>query len=257
MDQFAPKPFDTSVFFSGGAGMFLQYHDVVKPTYLTVIFKLLMSRGDVGLPLDSLRRLSIQSLIEWYLRRRYWNPLRSLDYQGLYSEKELDELLLYILNSDDSLYSLSPTMNVHHLLSVYAKQRMNFPVYVYTEAHEPNIHQDAKTLFPGINTIYLHGPIEEVLIKCDQNFTYMIADIELYQRLVKALEGTCSHLLLANDYRYNYRPKSQKFKYDLSALMRDHPFVRLETNNVCSPVELVHSIKSLSDQFLPEGKGTD
>jgi hypothetical protein len=249
------KPFDTNVFFSGGAGMFLQYHDVVKPTFLTAVFKILLSNLDVGLPVQMIRPLSILSLTEWYLRRRYWNPLKCLDYQHLYSDAELDKILMDILASDDSVYSLGPILNIRKLLAAYSKQQMRFPIFIYTEDYEEHVKTDCKSLFPGIKTTYLHGKFEDVLQKCDNNFTYMIANHDLYQRAVVALHGTYSHLLLAGDYRYNFRPRDRRPKCDLPALMAAHPFVRLETNNVCDPTELAIALKNLSDRFRAEGKG--
>ena len=247
------KPFDTNVFFSGGAGMFLQYHDVVKPTYLTAIFKILVTKMDVGLPVQTIGSMSVLSLVEWYLRRRHWNPLKCLDYQGLYSDNELDALLAKLLQADDSIFSFTPVLNIRRMLAVYRKQQMSFPIFVHTEDYEEHVKADCKTLFPGIKTTYVTGKIEDAIMKCDQNFTYMIARVDTFQRAVKALHGTYSHLLLAGDYRYNLQ-RSGRPKCDLASLAAAHPFVRLETNTVCDPVALALALKNLSDQFRAEGK---
>ena len=70
------KEMDCNAFFSGGAGMFLQYHDVIKPVYLYVIIKMLISKESYGLPLFILENMSDLSIMEWYTRRRYINPLK-------------------------------------------------------------------------------------------------------------------------------------------------------------------------------------
>jgi len=235
--------------FSGGAGFFVQYHDVVKSVYLTAIFKLIINPTLVDLPTHSLRHLSTISLLEWYLQRRYFNPLQSLDFQRKYRENELSDLLLYILQKDSSLYRLSPPLLIQRLLAPYTKQYMTFPLYIYTREEEPYVKTDCELTFPGLPIHYLYGDLKSALLQCQQNFTYMIADIELYKELVYHLDGTCSHLLLASDYRYNYLPKSKSFKYNLNRLMSDHPFVRLETNTVTDPQELVLALQRLANSF--------
>lgn len=227
--------------------MFVQYHDVVKPTYLMAVIKLLTGKETYGLPIDSIRSLSILSLIEWYLRRRYRNPLRSVDFLRQFSDERVDEILTTILRSDDSLYRLAPVLNIQRLLSSYTKQRMTFPVYVYTEQEEPYVREDCKQLFPGVPVTYLHGDLEKALGHCSQNFTYMLSDITLLEKLAVLLTGTCSHLLLASDYRYNYKPRGQGPKINLGEMMENHPFIRLETSTVCDPMNLAISLKGLLD----------
>lgn len=225
------KPFDTNVFFSGGAGMFIQYHDIIKPAYLYAVVKMILTKQSFGLPIDIISRLSILSMIEWYVRRRYKNPLRCLDYAGQLDSKELDTLLQSILETDTSIYKLSPTLNIQQMFSVYRRQHMSFPVYVYSEIDEPYIKEDCKTVFQGINFRYLHGDLEECIKKCDQNFTYIFSDIELVKLASKILIGTCSHILLASDYRYNYIDNYRTSKYDLLTMASDHPFIRIGLSN--------------------------
>jgi len=240
--------FNTDTLFSGGAGLFLQFHDIVKPTYLTAIIKLLLEDKPIGLPVDILRHFSILSLIEWYLKRRHWNPLVSLDYYGRYSQLDLDRMLHDTLLSDTSLYRLSPVLNVGRLLSIYSRQHMTFPVYVYTEEEEPGVESDIIDLFPGVPTTYLHGDLTSALSRCDQNFTYIVADIRLLRELVELLSGTCSHLLVASDYRYNFQPNDQ-LRYNLLSLMREYPYLRLETTSAVDPNDLALSLRDLSDKF--------
>jgi len=223
------KPFNTNVFFSGGAGIFMQYHDIVKPVYLYTIFKMVLIKKSFGLPLNIIQRMSILSLIEWYMKRRYINPLQCLDYRKILDTNELDELLWNILEADDSLYKLSPGLNIRLMMNVYKRQHMTFPVYVYSKREESHILKDCKQLFAGISVRYLYGDLKEAVAKCDQNFTYIFSDIELVKELCKILTGTCSHILLAREYRYNYSDDCKTFKYNLYDLAQSHPFVRIGT----------------------------
>jgi hypothetical protein len=220
------KPFDTNAFYVGGNGMFIQYHDIVKPVYLYAIFKMIITKSTYGLPIHILNRMSILSFIEWYLKRRYINPLRCLDYQNQVPIDVLDNLLHKILNSDPSIYKLSPTLNIQAMMDVYRKQSMIFPVFIYSKNEEPNILTDIKEVFSGVKVKYLHGDLKEAISKCDQNFTYIFSDIELLKEACTILHGTYSHILLARDYRYNYIDNCKTLKYDLYDLTIKHPFIR-------------------------------
>lgn len=242
------ETFDTNVVFSGGAGMFIQYHDIVKATYLTAIIKLMMSKKTYGLPLDIIRHMSIVSLVEWYVNRRYQNPLRVLDYQNQVEPAELDKLMKKIFQEDPSIYKYAPVLNINRLLSVYTRQHMNFPVYIYTKEEDENAAKDVETLFPGVPTTYLYGDLTKALARCDQNFTYMVSDFDLLLQLVELLNGTCSHLLIACDYRYNCKPDGT-LTYDLDEIAGKHPFLRIEPTFACTPTDLVASLKELSDKF--------
>lgn len=221
------KPFDTNVFFSGGAGMFIQYHDIIKPAYLYAIVKMILTKEYFGLPVNMISKLSILSLIEWYMKRRYKNPLRCLDYAHILDPKELDDLMQSILKTDDSIYKLSPSLNIQQMFSVYRRQHMSFPVYIYSETDEPYIREDCKGIFQGINFKYISGDLESAIKKCDQNFTYIFSDIELTKLASEILIGTCSHVLLAGDYRYNYMDNCQTPKYNLNEIASNNPHVRI------------------------------
>lgn len=232
------KPFDTNVFFSGGAGMFIQYHDVIKPVYLYVIAKMLLTKESFGLPTYILQNMSVLSLIEWYNKRRYKNPLQCLDFSHKLDKSDLDDLLRGILLSDESLYRLSPALNIDRLLHVYKQQHMSFPIYVYSENEESYIKDDCKNLFKGINFYYLFGDLKDAINKCDQNFTYIFSDIELVKNASEILMGTCSHILLTSDYRYNYIDNYKNFKYNLNDIATSHPFIRIGTTLAMDPNQL-------------------
>ena len=240
------KPFDTNVFFSGGAGMFIQYHDVIKPVYLYSIAKMILTNESFGLPAYILRNMSVLSLIEWYIKRRYRNPLQCLDFSHKIDKSELDNLLQGILLSDNSIYDLSPTLNIERILHVYRQQHMSFPIYVYSENEEPYINEDCKKIFNGIKFNYLSGDLRKAINKCDQNFTYIFSDIELVKNASEILMGTCSHILLTSEYRYNYIDNCKTFKYNLNDLSMSHPFIRIGTTLAMDPNQLALSFANLN-----------
>lgn len=223
------KNFDTSNFFSGGSGMFIEYHDIIKPAKLYAVFKMIIENRSFGLPLDIIKDFSVLSLIEWYINRRYKNPLKQLDFNNKIDINQLDELLLKILTEDDSIYTLSPELNICKLFQVYKIQHMIFPIYVYSENYESYIEKDCKDVLQGIDFKYVYGDLKKAVNNCDENFTYIFSDIEILNSCVNLLKGTYSHILLANDYRYNYIKNN--FKYDLTSLMSNNPIIRIGTIN--------------------------
>jgi len=242
------KEFDTNVFFSGGAGMFLQYHDIIKPVYLCAVIKMIFMNQSFGLPLNIIQSMSILSLIEWYTKRRFINPLQCLDFNHQIAPEELDQLLWTILDGDQSIYKLAPTLNIGKMLDVYRTHHMTFPVYVYTEREEPYVKEDCKSIFSGIDFTYLHGDLKNAISKCNQNFTYIFSDIELVNNAAEILKGTCSHILLARDYRYNFKDNFKTAKYDLMTLTTSHPFIRTGMTQVTDVMRLAAGLTKFNVQ---------
>lgn len=232
------KPFDTGAYFSGGAGIFIEYHDIVKPVYLYAVLKMIITKESFGLPIEIISKMSILSIIEWYVNRRWRNPLKCLDYANIIEIDNLDSLLQSMILNDTSLYDISPSLNIERILSVYNRQHMSFPIYVYSKEEEPYIKEDCKKVFSGITIKYVFGDLKEAIKKCDQNFTYIFSDIELAKNAAEILLGTCSHILVAGDYRYNYIDNKKTFKYDLKEMAVSHPYIRtgitqaLDMNNL-------------------------
>ena len=240
------RQFDTNLFFSGGAGMFVQYHDIIKPAYLYAIAKMIITKESFGLPVDIIKNFSFISIIEWYMNRRFKNPLQCLDFNHIIDPKELDDLMYHILLNDDSIYKFSPALNVQRMLSVYRQQHMSFPIYVYSENEEPYIKEDCKSVFQGITFKYLHGDLKSAIQSCDQNFTYIFSDIELVKEVSNILTGTCSHILLAHEYRYNYIDNGKTLKYNLKDLATSHPFIRIGLTNAIDVKRLATSFTNLT-----------
>ena len=226
--------------------MFLQYHDVIKPVYLYAVLALLMSENPVNLPLDIIAHMSSESLAEWYRKRRYINPLRSIDFNRLYDPEMLDEFLYDYLNSDSSIYQLAPALNIGEMLNVYVKQKMSIPIYVYTEREEQNIPFDLSKTFPGIKMNYVYGDFDEVIEPCMENFTYILSDAMLVERLFKHAEDLCAHVLLCSEYRYNYTDNCHTPKIDIEGMATTSPLIHL---GLTHSVELIKLARSIANMF--------
>lgn len=133
------------------------------------------------------------------------------------------------------------------MLSVYRKQHMTFPVYVYTEREEKFIKEDIKSVFGGIRCTYLFGDLKECIDKTDHNFTYIFSDIELTKNACEILDNRYAHVIQASDYGYNYLSDHKTFKYDLLELSSKHPLVRTATSFVFNPIDVISSFIQLRE----------
>lgn len=244
--------FDTNIFFSGGAGMFIQYHDIIKPVYLWAVLKMILNKENCNLPINILSHSRSMSLIEWYVNRRYQNPLISIDYLKKYQHSDLDKMLLDLLNEDESLYRLAPTLDVYKMLSVYRKQHMTFPIFIYSREYEQYIEKDIAGIFNGMPVKYLYGDLRSAVSNCNQNFTYMISDIELFKELADILIGSCSHLLLAHDYRYNFSDDHKTLKYNLYEMSKTHLYLKIESFSIANLNELVIETEKVLSSYKKE-----
>ena len=255
MDIGFTNKFDTNIFFSGGAGMFIQYHDIVKPVYLWAILKMILNKEKYNLPINILSHNRSLSLIEWYIKRRYQNPLICIDYLKKYNHSDLDKMLLDILNEDESLYKLAPTLNVHTMLSVYRSQHLTFPIFIYSREYELFIENDITNIFRGLPVRYLYGDLKTAVANCKQNFTYMISDIELFKELADILIGSYSHLLLAHDYRYNFSDNHKTLKYNLYEMSKTHLYLRLQSFSVTDLNYLALETEKILSSYKKEDMG--
>ena len=253
------KNIETGNFFVGGEGMFIQYHDILKPVYLYAVMKMIITNETFGVPVNIIEDFSIASIIEWYKNRRYKNPIQQLDIEHKTDESILNQILSQVLSNDSSIYKLAPPLNIERMFSVYRSQHLSFPVFVYSENYEPGIEEDIKSILTGVDYKYVYGDLEECIKKCDQNFTYIFSDIELVKSAANILHGTYSHVLLARDYRYNYIDNYKNFKYNLEDLMRKHPFIRLGTTTAMDIGLLDDAFDNISeaDYDIPDIEGDE
>ena len=236
------KSFDTSHLFTGGAGMFCQYHDIIKPIYFYAVISMIITKQTYGLPVNIISSMSLQSLFEWYKQRRYINPLCSLDYNHISDFNVLNDILEKIL-MDESIYKLSPLLNISRILQVYHQQHMSFPIYIYSEKYNKYIENDIHRVLNGYTHYYVYGNLDEATKKCRENFTYIFSDIELLKSAADVLMGTYSHVVLARDYRYNCN--GYELRYDLHQIMSSHPFLRVGTTTAMDYNVIGHNFSNI------------
>lgn len=237
---------NTDALFAGGGGMFIEFHDIIKPVYLHAIISMLIGGNTFGFPIDLLQDFSLGSILEWYKFRQFRNPLQQLDWQHKVDKEIADEVMDIILE-DETIYTLAPTLNIELFLEVYKSQFMEFPWFVYSEKEEPGIPIACDQVFQSIPYKYVYGDLKECISKCSQNFTYIFSDIEKVKNSAEILHGSYSHILLAGDYRYNYTDNFKTMRYSLQDIMSKHPFIRIGTTTAMDIDLMLNSFDNLID----------
>jgi len=138
------------------------------------------------------------------------------------------------------------------MLSVYKNQHMTFPIFVYSKEYEKYIEKDIGNIFSGLPVKYLYGDLKMAVANCKQNFTYMISDIELFKELADILIGSCSHLLLAHDYRYNFSDNHKTLKHNLYEMSRTHLYLRIESFSVANLNNLAIETEKILSSYKKE-----
>ena len=246
MKDFIPKPFDTSRF-TGGAGLFIQFEDVVTPIYLFAMIKLILTEQSFGIPIHIIKDMSILSIAEWYIKRNNQNPILDLDYDHQLSKDHADELLYKILQ-DKSIYDYSPPMNIKLFFEVYQYKKMNFPIYIYSQFKDPNIEYYCTKNFASIQLHFIDTTdiIQAIDLLSKDNYTFILSNIHLFKQAVEHLHGKYAHVLIAEDYKYNYKDNCHVMLYDIVKLMIDNPFVATSATSVINPKVLANSLQILN-----------
>lgn len=197
--------FNTSRLFAGGSGIVIEYHDAIKPVYLFALISIILNKKDYNLPIALIENFSFPSILEWYVNRPYYNPLKYLDYKHIGSDEDLDKLLLTILNDDTSVYKYTPHLNMVKILYGYSIKGMNVPIYFYSEYKEKGIEEDINNNFKELNIKYIYGPPSKICEIEAQNFSYIFSNIQHAEEFIKHHDPQkLSVITIANDFRYNY-----------------------------------------------------
>ena len=208
--------FNASKTFFGGSALIVQYHDVLKPVYLTAIIKMLINKElQFGLPFDIIKSFSFLSLIEWYKGRSFINPLKLLDPKHKASDEQLQQILNIILK-DHSIYKLSPFLDTIRLIIASEQNKLDVPLYIYSEEFEEGIDKDL--YYMQMNCKYIYKPIKTLIEETPPNATYIFSNIDLLKDSLELIEPKKSaNFILVSDYKYNF--SNNQYKYNFSDII--------------------------------------
>ena len=236
--------FNASKTFFGGSALIVQYHDVLKPVYLTAIIKMLMNKNlQFGLPFDIIKSFSLLSLIEWYKGRSFINPLKLLDPNRKATNEQLQQMLNIILK-DNSIYKLSPLLDTIRLIIASEQNKLDVPLYIYSEQFEEGIDKDL--YYMQMNCKYIHETIKTLIERTPPNATYLFSNIDLLKDSLELIDPKKSaNFILVSDYRYNFL--NNQYKYNFSDLLSKlfKPFIMINNISIFNNLRVMNDYTNL------------
>ena len=236
--------FNASKTFFGGSALIVQYHDVLKPVYLTAIIKMLMNKNlQFGLPFDIIKSFSLLSLIEWYKGRSFINPLKLLDPNRKATNEQLQQMLNIILK-DNSIYKLSPLLDTIRLIIASEQNKLDVPLYIYSEQFEEGIDKDL--YYMQMNCKYIHETIKTLIERTPPNATYIFSNIDLLKDSLELIDPKKSaNFILVSDYRYNFL--NNQYKYNFSDLLSKlfKPFIMINNISIFNNLRVMNDYTNL------------
>lgn len=236
--------FNASKTFFGGSALIIQYHDVLKPVYLTAIIKMMINKDlQFGLPFEIIKSFSLLSLIEWYKGRSFINPLKLLDPNHKATDEQLQQMLNIVLK-DHSVYKLSPLLDTIRLIIASEQNKLNVPLYIYSEQFEEGIDKDL--YYMQMNCKYIHEPIKTLIDKSPPNATYIFSNIDLLKESLELINPKKSaNFILASDYKYNFLNNQYKYNFSdiLSKLFK--PFIKINNINIFNNLRVLNDYRNL------------
>ena len=236
--------FNASKTFFGGSALIVQYHDVLKPVYLTAIIKMLMNNDlQFGLPFDIIKSFSLLSLIEWYKGRSFINPIKLLDPKRKGTDEQLQQILSIVLK-DHSVYKLTPFLDTIRLIIASEQNKLDVPLYIYSEQFEEGIDRDLYHL--QMNCKYIHEPIKTLMEQTPPNATYIFSNIDLLKESLELIDPKKSaNFILVSDYKYNF--SSNQYKYNFSDILSKSfkPFIIINNISIFNNLRVMNDYMNL------------
>ena len=216
--------------FTNSQCLFVEYEDIINLPYLMFLsFFMKSETANTFFELDKIKYLDSSSLIGYYLRREYRNPLVDLLKDKKFINFDaLNEYLYTQLysDSDESYAFFNPDIHTNFYAILYnlMSNKIVNKIVIYVPKRTRAVENDIFTKFTFKPTI-IDGSFEEALKDIPNDTTYVFSDCNKITTLVDMDKINLSAILLATDYRYNYTDnKKEKFLIDMSTLSTRYNF---------------------------------
>lgn len=190
--------------------LFVEYIDIIKSPYFIFLHNLMLYPGQFSTyyELDRFKGYDIEALTEWYLNRKYQNPLMDLlkdefrDNVPLYA---LDEFFNNVINDSPELITLSPLLNFSTAIKELGANKTSIvkKIVVWYPYLNDAIKKDIRDNF-GDNIHFVTGDLPEVLKDIPNDSTYVFSDINNISILLDENKLNLSSVVIPKDYKYNY-----------------------------------------------------
>lgn len=209
--------------------LFVEYTDIIKSPYFIFLHSLILYPNQFSeyLDIDRLRGYDLESLSEWYINRKYQNPLMDLlkdKYKDTIFPYKLDELFNNIINNYPNLITLSPLLNFSSVIKGLNINKNSIVKKIVIWNLYPNdiIRKDIRENF-GDNIHFVTGELYDVLKNVPDDSTYVFSDISNISVLLDSNKLNLSSVLVPKEYKYNYIDNNI-LKIDYNAYLKEALF---------------------------------
>lgn len=225
--------------------VFIEYHDVIKSPYFTLLIYLADSKFD-GIDdimdLSEVKGLDLDALYEWYLNREHQFLLDNFQFrEGITFSNPMDtDGNMWKMDFTYSMFENIPdivfrdtALNFVTTLAVLIKKNIVKKYYIYTERYNKNIEDELRDAFPNVKYVY-GGDLSKVLEKEDisNNTTFVLSDIKKILAIKRANKLDLSSIIIADKYQYNYNGKTEEPILPLDMIFKENIFKLDFFNNI-------------------------
>ena len=222
---------DKSIFYNSDY-IVIEYRDLLKSpefTLLQFIQKVIQNEKLYSTyPLrDYIRSfeiddLSLDSLAEWYINRKYQNLFKSLFIdENMMSDEEFEKLIVEQINMSADYINLAVPLPLMAGLMDMKKLRMVEDIIIFSPFNldfvRSNVEKITKEKFTFVSTFKEAAEIAKA------NSTYFLSNADHIQTLKEMGYLKFSSITLPLEYRYN-KKNMHDFKFDFDQEFKENPF---------------------------------
>lgn len=228
---------NSSDMFLNTASLFVEYIDIIKSPYIGYLQLLAQEpqNFDKYFDVKRLAGLDLTEVSEWYVRRRYQNPFKSLlkeEYRDKITDDDLDGIVDAISPKVPELIYDSPELNfVNTIRALHiGNNSIVKKLFIWYPGENEIIRDDIhKTLD---NAIVVTGNIVEATKDVPENSTYVFSDITNVSALQDIGKLYLSSVVIASEYRYNYN-EDEELKVNYDEYLKETMF-KMNLFNACT-----------------------
>ena len=184
----------------------IEYNDILKAPMATLLSVI---RSNIKLreimDFSKIDGLSNKGLMEWYVTRRYNNPLEDLIKKEVpYDKENIDGLLYSQLSCSSNFIDYSEPLLFIQTLKILISREIVKKIFVYSPIKLPGLEDDMK-LYIDKEITYLYGSFVDCLKKIPPDSTYVLSDIEKVEILNSNNKLNMNAVIVPYSYRYNYK----------------------------------------------------
>lgn len=216
--------------------MFIEYHDVIKCPYFTLLLYFAnpnLSQADEYFKLEEIKGLDVEALYEWYLNRKHQFILDNFDFQDdvEFSSHDKDgsiwkkNFIYSIFTNIEDVVFRDTALNFAPILATIMKKGMVKKFYVYMERYNENVERELIDAYPNIRCVYGED-LSKVLNENDipRDTTYVFSNIRNILKVMEANLLDQSSIIIADRYEYNYVDGTDEFVIPVDVLLKNHLF---------------------------------